>query len=216
MSADALGEGDPGMTQYGFYINTDICTGCKACMTACFDRNDLEVPQKFRKVYEFGGGSWEQDAAGAYTSTAFAYYASLTCCHCDNPACVLNCPVASMVKDEETGIVHNDPQTCIGCMTCERVCPYHHPVQFADGIAHKCTLCCDETPDGTPDPACAKACPQRAMAFGPIDELRAKYGTTDTIGTLTNETAPNVVIGLHRDAKKGGELRNPLEVSHEA
>ena len=46
------------MEQYGFFVNTDICTGCKACMTSCFDRNNLEVPQKFRKVYEFGGGAW--------------------------------------------------------------------------------------------------------------------------------------------------------------
>ena len=49
------------MTQYGFYVNTDICTGCKACMTACFDRNNLEVPQKFRKVWEFGGGEFTPD-----------------------------------------------------------------------------------------------------------------------------------------------------------
>ena len=55
------------MTAYGFFVNTDICTGCKACMTSCFDRNDLEVPQKFRKVYEFGGGTWSADEAGAYT-----------------------------------------------------------------------------------------------------------------------------------------------------
>ena len=64
--------------QYGFYVNTDICTGCKACMTSCFDRNDLEVPQKFRKVYEFGGGDWTTDETGAFTSTAFGYYASMT------------------------------------------------------------------------------------------------------------------------------------------
>ena len=49
------------MEQYGFFVNTDICTGCKACMTSCFDRNNLEVPQKFRKVYEFGGGEWKGD-----------------------------------------------------------------------------------------------------------------------------------------------------------
>ena len=67
------------MEQYGFYVNTDICTGCKACMTACFDRNDLEVPQKFRKVYEFGGGDWQTDDTGAFVSTAFTYYASMTC-----------------------------------------------------------------------------------------------------------------------------------------
>ena len=31
-----------------FYFNSELCTGCKACMTSCFDRNNLEVPQKFR------------------------------------------------------------------------------------------------------------------------------------------------------------------------
>ena len=54
------------MAQYGFYVNTDICTGCKACMTACFDRNDLEVPEKFRKVYEFGGGKVREHLGGIY------------------------------------------------------------------------------------------------------------------------------------------------------
>ena len=31
---------------------------------------------------------------------------------------------------------------------------------------------------------------------------------------LTGDTMPNVVFGLHRDAARGGTLRNPLEVSH--
>lgn len=84
------------MEQYGFFVNTDICTGCKACMTSCFDRNNLEVPQKFRKVFEFGGGEWKADEAGAFTATAFTYYVSMTCGHCENPACVANCPTGAM------------------------------------------------------------------------------------------------------------------------
>ena len=63
---------------------------------------------------------------------------------------------------------------------------------------------------------CVKACPVRAIEFGMISDLRAKYGDADAIGELTNTTGPNVVFGLHRDAAKGGILRNPLEVSHEA
>lgn len=203
------------MAQYGFYVNTDICTGCKACMTACFDRNDLEVPEKFRKVYEFGGGEWTQDGNGAFSSTAFTYYVSMTCGQCDDPACVKNCPTGAMQKDPETGIVDNDKEVCIGCMTCEKVCPFGHPVQLAsDGKAHKCSMCTSETENGTPDPVCVKACPVRAIEFGPIDELRAAHGDTCVLGDLSDATGPNVVFNPHRDAAKGGVLRNPLEVSH--
>ena len=50
--------------------------------------------------------------------------------------------------------------------------------------------------------------------FGKIDELREKYGDNSEIGTLEDSTAANVVIGLHRDASKGGEILNPIEISH--
>lgn len=201
---------------YGFYVNTDICTGCKACMTSCMDRNDLEVPAKFRKVFEFGGGEWTADESGALAHTVFSYYASVTCGHCEEPACVANCPTGAMTKDEATGIVNNDKETCIGCMTCEKSCPYGHPVQFSDGKSHKCILCSDESADGTPNPTCAKACPVRALEFGDIEELRAAHGDAAVIGELTADTKPHVVFGLHRDAAKGGTLLNPMEVSHEA
>ena len=178
------------MEQYGFFVNTDICTGCKACMTSCFDRNNLEVPQKFRKVFEFGGGEWKADEAGAFTATAFTYYVSMTCGHCENPACVANCPTGAMQKDPETGIVNNDKEKCIGCMTCEKSCPYGHPVQLDDGLSHKCVLC---------------------------SELRERHPEgVSALGELTDETGPAVVFAPHRDAAKGGVLRNPQEVSHEA
>ncbi|MCL1799344.1 MAG: 4Fe-4S binding protein [Eggerthellaceae bacterium] len=183
-------------------------------MTACFDRNDLEVPQKFRKVWEFGGGSWAADEKGAFTSTAFTYYASLTCNHCDDPACVSHCPTGAMQKDAETGIVNNDKDICIGCMTCEMSCPYHHPVQLGDMLSHKCTLCNDENEAGIPNPVCAKACPVRALEFGLIAELRDRYGSNAVIGDLEDTTAPNVVINPHRDAVQGGTTLNPAELGH--
>jgi len=175
------------------------------------------VPAKFRKVYEFGGGEWTADEAGAFTATAFTYYASMTCGHCESPACVANCPTGAMQKDPETGIVNNDKEKCIGCMTCEKSCPYGHPVQLDDGLSHKCVLCSDENPEGTPDPTCAKACPVRALEFGPIASLREAHPEgAAAIGELTDETGPAVVFALHRDADKGGTLRNPQEVGHEA
>ena len=141
----------------------------------------------------------------------------MTCGHCENPACVANCPTGAMQTDPETGIVNNDKEKCIGCMTCEKSCPYGHPVQLDDGLSHKCVLCSDENPEGVPDPTCAKACPVRALEFGTLAELRERHPEgVSALGELTDETAPAVVFAPHRDAAKGGVLHNPQEVSHEA
>lgn len=202
------------MTTYGFYIDTDSCIGCKACMTACMDRNSLVGTQKIRKVYEFGGGGYELDADGAYTSDAFAYYVSLACQQCNAPACVAACPTGAMAKYAD-GIVRVDADVCIGCGTCVLACPYHHPfVSETTGTSVKCTLCTDEDyEDGVPKPACATACPVRALTFGPIAELRAFYGTNVSIADFDALTEPNVVVRRHRDADRGGDLLNPAEVN---
>ena len=77
----------------------------------------------------------------------------------------------------------------------------------------KCTLCTDLAEGiGEPHPVCAKACPQRALVFGDIEELRATYGDNCTIGIFGDETEPNVVIAPSRFAELGGELMNPAEV----
>jgi ferredoxin len=55
------------MTQYGFYFDASKCTGCKTCMVACKDKNNLPVGMNFRRVTEFSGGNWRQDrATGAW------------------------------------------------------------------------------------------------------------------------------------------------------
>lgn len=196
------------MAHKGFYFNMDACVGCRTCQVACKDKNDLPIGTIYRKVDSFETGEFP---------TSLLYHLTHTCNHCESPACVANCPTGAMQKDPETGIVNNDKEKCIGCMTCEKSCPYGHPVQLDDGLSHKCVLCSDENPEGTPDPTCAKACPVRALEFGPIASLREAHPEgAAAIGELTDETGPAVVFALHRDADKGGTLRNPQEVGHEA
>ena len=61
------------MTQMGFYHNTDICIGCKACIISCKDKNDLPLGEKFRRVYDYANCDWDVDENGVCTpSNTFA------------------------------------------------------------------------------------------------------------------------------------------------
>ena len=115
------------MTQYGFYFNGQRCTGCKTCELVCKDYHDLGPDILFRRIYDFEGGSWEKTSEGAWEKTAFNYHLAISCNHCDNPACVENCPTGAMQKDAETGLVNSNPEVCIGCGTCQKSCPYDAP-----------------------------------------------------------------------------------------
>ena len=88
------------MTQYGFYFDTSRCTGCKTCELVCKDYYDLGPDILFRRIYDYEGGSWERTAEGAWEKTAFNYHVSVSCNHCDNPACVEHCPNKAIVFEE--------------------------------------------------------------------------------------------------------------------
>ena len=48
-------------TQYGFFIDSSRCTGCKTCELACKDYKDLTPDVSFRRIYEYAGGDWQED-----------------------------------------------------------------------------------------------------------------------------------------------------------
>jgi anaerobic dimethyl sulfoxide reductase subunit B (iron-sulfur subunit) len=171
---------------------------------ACKDKHDLEVGRLWRRVATVEGGEWIRQGA-AWTTSAFAYSMSLSCMHCEQPACVDACPTRAMRKRDD-GTVAVDAERCIGCRYCEWVCPYGAPRYDAGaGRMSKCDFCQDERQAGRP-PACVAACPMRALEFGEVGELEARHGRVRDVYPLPDPaiTRPSVVILPHRDAASPG------------
>lgn len=200
--------------QYGFYIDTKRCSGCKACLNACKDRQNLADGEKFRKVFEFAGGNWSKDMFGGQVADVYTYYVAMACNQCDDPACMAICPGKAYTKRESDGVVVLDPKKCISCFQCIDACPYNAPTyDYKAEHMKKCVMCTDEaTADGVPSPKCVTGCPSRVLDFGEIGELRRKYGRANEIGMFKPITNPNLVVSLHDDSKKGSELVNQSEI----
>lgn len=182
------------MTQYGFYFDATRCTGCKTCEAICRDVNRLELGSTYRRVWEIEGGSWTEGEGGVWSTDSYTYYVSVACNHCDSPACVHVCPTGAMRKDDD-GIVSVDAKRCIGCGYCALACPYGAPhVDRALGHSVKCDACASRRAEGK-EPACVEGCTQRALFFGPVDEIEQGDGRA-AVAPLPDpsETEPNLYI----------------------
>lgn len=147
--------------QYGFEVDLDRCTGCKACVTACHSLNGLEAGETWRVVGLLHGGSAAEPMQKTVTSA---------CHHCLDPACMHGCPVGAYEKDGLTGIVRHLDDQCIGCRYCMLTCPYEVPQYSAPkGIVRKCDMCAGRLAEGEA-PACVQACPNAAIAIRLVDK----------------------------------------------
>lgn len=204
------------MTQYAFYFDGTRCTGCKTCEFACKDYKDLDVGIAYRKVYEVTLGDTKKEG-GSIVTTCVSYPLSMSCNHCDNPACTKVCPTGAMHKDAETGLVSVDANKCVGCGYCHMACPYNAPkVDRTKGHSVKCDGCAERVATGE-KPVCVEACPARALDFGPVEEMD-KLGERGAIAPLPEPTYthPNIYIKPSQDALPVGDAKgkvvNPLEV----
>ena len=206
------------LTQYGFYFDTRKCNGCKACHIACKDKFDAELGVNPRRVYEYGGGQFTEAENGTFSCNVFTYYMSIGCNHCNEPVCVKACPTGAMHKRREDGFVHVAQDLCIGCSSCAKACPYDAPqLDPIRKVMIKCDGCFERVQKGQ-QPLCVAGCTQRALDFGPIEELRAKYGEQASIAPLPSATitSPNLIIGTSDMTRPSGSLdgriQNPEEV----
>jgi anaerobic dimethyl sulfoxide reductase subunit B len=200
-----------------FHLDMQICTGCKTCMVACKDKNDLGPGVRWRRVVEYTGGEWLRLPDGTVRQDVFSYYVSMSCNHCAEPICVEACPTTAMSQDE-SGIVTVDETKCMGCRYCQWACPYGAPqYQARSGRMSKCDFCRDELKAGG-QPACVAACPTRALKFGEFDQLQQDCGGQTTTAPLPDHglTAPCTVFKPHRMGKavnsRAGGIANPEEI----
>jgi len=188
--ADAAGGLDPAASsgypdhppRMGFFTDTSVCIGCKACEVACKEWN--AVPED---GIELTGMSYDNTGSlGASTWRHVAFVEQITkpgesrwlmssdvCKHCTEAGCLDVCPTGALMRTEFGTVVVQD-DVCNGCGYCVSACPFGViDRRQSDGGAHKCTLCYDRIGDGL-TPACAKACPTESIQFGPLDELRER------------------------------------------
>jgi anaerobic dimethyl sulfoxide reductase subunit B (iron-sulfur subunit) len=173
---------------------------CKTCAIACADKNDLPVAVSWRRVVQYGGGGWIPEDGLPIPDNVFTYSISLSCMHCATPPCLEVCPEEAISKGPD-GIVRICQDLCVACRSCQEVCPYGAP-QFDEeaGVMTKCDACSDLLEEGQ-NPACVDACPMRALHFGPMSELRRRYGNLNSVAPLPDgRTGPSVVITPHRHA----------------
>jgi len=170
------------MTQYGFFIDLSRCIGCNQCTVGCMQWHDIEPSSvKWIRVYQ-----WEKGGFPDVTLNAMP----VMCYHCEKPICVKVCPNEALYKEDTTGAVLQKEENCAGCRKCWKACPYGAPQYAGDGLDEKmtkCNMCTDRLSQGL-KPICVQSCSMRALEFGPLEELREKFGDLRKIEDMPNDT----------------------------
>jgi len=183
--AEAAPAARPGQAM-GFYTDTTVCIGCKACEVACKEWNQL--PAKNGGVNTLTGNSY--DNTGGLDGSTWRHVAfveqisedrkearwlmmSDVCKHCVRAGCLEVCPTNAIIRTEfDTVVIQSD--TCNGCGMCIPACPFGViDINPVSKTAQKCTLCYDRLQGGL-EPACSKACPTDSIRFGPVQEMRVQ------------------------------------------
>lgn len=162
---------------YGMLIDLKKCVGCHACSVACKEAHGTRPGVRRSRVDRVFEGTYPDVRKTAYP---------MLCMHCETAPCVEVCPQDATYKRED-GIVVIDKDKCIGCGSCQTVCPYdaRHLAASEDGYfgselseyeavmyetmppmtMDKCTFCAERIDAGKGEvQACVAACPARPAA----------------------------------------------------
>ncbi len=179
------------MPQYGFFFDQSRCVGCQNCSIACKSHNGIQPgPIRWARMFQWESGAFPD----VRINTVFA-----PCYHCQNPVCV-DAANGALIKEPKYGAVLIDPAKAGSpdVRAAWDACPYG-AISFSsdapDATASKCTMCVDRLEQGKL-PVCVLSCPARALDFGLLSDLQAKYGNTSDLPGLPSSSAvaPAVVF----------------------
>jgi formate dehydrogenase iron-sulfur subunit len=162
-----------------FFVDTSVCTGCRACQVACKQWHDLPAENTtnrgtFQNPPDLSFDTYKlvRMKEGFIEGRMRWLFFADQCRHCVEPPCRDTArDEAAIYQDAETGAVLYTAKTKE--LNGEEIldsCPYNIPRKGPDGALAKCDMCIDRVQNGLM-PACVKTCPTGAMNFGERDEM---------------------------------------------
>jgi formate dehydrogenase iron-sulfur subunit len=188
----------------GFFTDTSVCIGCKACEVACKEWN--AVPEdglsltgmSYDNTQGLGASTWRHVAFVEQTvpepqgrtqlpvvdGTAPAappqgagetrWLMSSDVCKHCTHAACLDVCPTGSLFRTEFGTVVVQEDICNGCGYCVPACPYGVIEQRPSDGRAFKCTLCYDRLGAGQEPACAKACPTESIQYGPLDELRER------------------------------------------
>ena len=189
----------------GFFTDSTLCIGCKACEVACKQWNQLPAidggankltGNSYDNTGQLDGMNWRHvkfiEQFNADRTQAKWLMLSDVCKHCVQAGCLEVCPTGAIIRTEFDTVVIQ-ANVCNGCRDCIGACPFGViEINPVSQTAQKCTLCYDRLQLGM-TPACAQACPTASIQFGPIEELRKRADAR--VSTLKAQNVPAYIYG---------------------
>ena len=163
------------------FIDTTICTGCRACQVACKQWHDLPAEKTknmgtFQNPQDLSFDTYklvrmnEEMVNGRLEWLFFPDQ----CRHCVDAPCLETAfDENAIFRDPTTGaILYTKESQKLDADEISGSCPYNIPRKAADGTLAKCDMCNDRIHNGL-EPACVTACATGAMTFGDRDQMLA-------------------------------------------
>jgi formate dehydrogenase iron-sulfur subunit len=188
----------------GFFTDTSVCIGCKACEVACKEWN--AVPEdglslsgmSYDNTVGLGASTWRHVAfieqpipaaappgvppgapSGADGTAAdgvggIRWLMASDVCKHCTESACLDVCPTGALFRTEFGTVVVQDDVCNGCGYCVPACPFGVIARREEDGQAHKCTLCYDRLGAGMEPACAKACPTESIQFGPLDELRER------------------------------------------